>query len=373
MKNITVSDIKKNNLSLIYNLIYTSGKISKQEIASQLNLSLPTVTQKIVKLENQGLVVKEGHFESAVGRRAVAYSVCSDARVAIGVGIYQKQIRILSVDLKGEVCGTSLFDISFADDSSYYKEVSYRIKDFILEQNYRMDQILGVGFAIQGLTSVDGKKIIFGDTLGYTGLEITAFSQYLGFPCSFFHDAKCAAKTELWFNEDISNALYLSIGNHLGGAMIVSGEIRMGENGHCGAAEHMQLIPDGRQCYCGEKGCIETYCSLSALLKENENLTDFFDNLRQGNSGYQRRWDEYLTFLASALSNLHIVLDTRVILGGELSHYLTEDDLEKLQSMTKLKSVFSDKNSFVQISHYPRDSVSVGASLYYIQDFIDQI
>ena len=186
MKNITVSDIKKNNLTLIYNLIYSTGKISKQEIAAQLNLSLPTVTQKIVQLEDKGLVVKDGHFESSVGRRAVAYSIRSDARIAIGVGILQNQVRILSVDLKGEVSGSTSFNISYSNVDEYYKDVSYKIKDFILEQNYLMDQILGVGFAMQGLTSVDGRKVIYGDILGYTGLEISVFSQYLNFPCSFF-------------------------------------------------------------------------------------------------------------------------------------------------------------------------------------------
>ncbi len=373
MKNITVSDIKKNNLTLIYNLIYSSGKISKQEIASHLNLSLPTVTQKIVKLEEKGLVIKEGYFESSVGRRAVAYSIRSNARIAIGVGIHQNQVRILSIDLKGEVCGTSRFDIPYANREEYYKEVAYKIKDFILEQNYLLDQILGIGFAIQGLTSVDGQKITYGDTLGYTGLDISAFSRYLNSHCAFFHDAKCAAETELWVNDSISNALYLSVGNHLGGAMIANGKVWMGENGHCGAAEHMQLVPDGRECYCGARGCIETYCSLGALLNPQEKIGDFFEVLRQGDAEHMRRWDEFLNYLSNALNNLHILLDTPVILGGEISHFLVQEDLEKLQDLTTRRVVFSNRENFIQVSLYPKDSISVGAALHYIQDFINQI
>ena len=155
--------------------------------------------------------------------------------------------------------------------------------------------------------------------------------------------------------------------------MIVNGNIWMGDNGHCGAAEHVQLIPDGRMCYCGARGCIETYCSLSALLNQDENPADFFEALRNGSPEYVRRWEEYLDFFAKALKNLHIMLDLKIILGGELSHYLIEDDLKKLQDYTNQRIVFYDTSDFISVSHYPKDSVTVGASLVYIQDFINQI
>lgn len=51
--NTAVKDIKKNNYSAIYHLIYQHGKLSKQEIANQLHLSLPTVTQNLVRLEEE--------------------------------------------------------------------------------------------------------------------------------------------------------------------------------------------------------------------------------------------------------------------------------------------------------------------------------
>ena len=373
MKNITVTDIKKNNLSQIYKLIYLSGKISKQEIATQLNLSLPTVTQKIVKLEAQELIRKDGHFQSSVGRRAVAYTTNSKARIAIGVGIFQKQIRILCVDLRGNIGGSVDHEMVFKDEDGYYKEVAYRVKDFILEGNYLSDQILGIAFAVQGLTSVDNTSIIYGKTLGHTGLDISVFSRYLNYSCSFFHDAKCAANTEIWFNGDLKNALYLSVGNHLGGAMIINGQILMGDNGHCGAAEHMQLVPNGRKCYCGKYGCIEAYCSLNALLLGNERIDAFFEALREGSPEHSDRWNKYLKTLAGAISNLHIILDRKIIIGGELAHHLMDEDLEKLKVLSVSDSPFADDDHFIKISHYPQDSVTVGACLYYIQDFINQI
>ncbi len=373
-KNITVSDIRRNNRSLIYNLIYKTGKISKQEIASTLNLSLPTVSQKLIQLEENGLITKEGHFESSVGRRAAAYVICAEARISIGVEIQDREIRIVSVDLKGSVCSSIRKKIEYKNTDSYYREIAYAVKDFILERDYLSDQILGIAFTMQGLTSVDGTRISFGKIMGNTGLEITAFSKYLNYPCSFFHDAKCAANAELWFNKDISDALYISMAHHLGGARILGGQILMGDHGHGGAAEHVRLVPDGRQCYCGRKGCMDTYCSIDALLEEGEDIDEFFRAVRKGESReHSARWTDFISTLGTALDSLNSLLDTTIILGGEFANYLTDDDLDFLNRLAADKSTYADIDRYIQISSYRKDSVAVGAALYFIRDFINQI
>ena len=71
--------------------------------------------------------------------------------------------------------------------------------------------------------------------------------------------------------------------------MIIGGQTVMGKQDHGGAVEHMTLIPGGRQCYCGKSGCMETYCSVNALLLEDEtwknSLTD---------SGMERKRTRYV-------------------------------------------------------------------------------
>lgn len=69
MGNITLTDIKKNNYSLIYNLLYEQEKLSKQEIANQLHLSLPTVTQNLVALEDAGLLKREDSLHPRWGEK----------------------------------------------------------------------------------------------------------------------------------------------------------------------------------------------------------------------------------------------------------------------------------------------------------------
>ena len=86
------SSIKKINHSKIYHMIYRESKgVSKQEIMCRLGLSLPTVTQKLEELQAEGLVQDAGAADSTGGRRARAFSIVKDARLAVGLDILYRR------------------------------------------------------------------------------------------------------------------------------------------------------------------------------------------------------------------------------------------------------------------------------------------
>ncbi|WP_160033853.1 ROK family transcriptional regulator [Paenibacillus sp. An7] len=371
--NITFKDIKKSNYSSIYHLIYQNEKLSKQEIAQRLHLSLPTVTQNLVRLEKEKLIEKSGQFESSVGRRATAYALCPQARVSIGVEIQRNTICISAVDLLGVVFHKTNLSLTYANEESYFLQVSQAVKAFISSLMIEQEQVLGVGFAIQALTSADGQNITYGKILNCTGLHISAFSQHLDYPCGFFHDAKCAATSELWIRKDIDDAVYLSIGTHLGGAIIINGQIDMGNEGHSGTVEHMTIDPRGSLCYCGKTGCMETLCSVSALLKEDESLEFFFQQLRSGNPSYMERWNVFLDHLALSINNIHLVINREFILGGHISPYLNEHDIQLLHEKVYERTAFPSNEPFIYISRSSENGVSNGAAITFIQSFLNEI
>ncbi|MED3793652.1 ROK family transcriptional regulator [Niallia alba] len=371
--NITFQDIKKGNYSSIYHLLYQNGKLSKQEIANQLHLSLPTVTQNLVRLEKEKLIEKSGQFESSVGRRATAYAISPQARISIGVEIQKKTVNILAIDLLGDAFQEKKLVMKYSNEERYYKELSESIQSFISSLDVSQEQVLGIGFAVQGLTSNDGKKITYGKILVSTGLDVEVFSQYLPYPCIFLHDAKCAATTELWVRKDIGDAVYLSIGTHLGGAIIINNQIYMGKEGHSGTVEHMTINPGGPLCYCGKRGCMETYSSVNALLESGETLDIFFEKVRFGVVSYVKRWNTFLDHLAFSMNNLHLVLNREFIIGGHISSYLIEEDIDILHEKTKGKSAFPNDDRFIHISSLPAIGVPIGAAIPFVQSFLGAI
>lgn len=61
-------------------------------------------------------------------------------------------------------------------------------------------------------------------------MSIDLFSDAFHVPCKFVHDAECACTSELWENPDITDATYISLGYHLGGAIIVDGQVAYRSN-----------------------------------------------------------------------------------------------------------------------------------------------
>lgn len=371
-KSITPNQIKQNNRSLIYHYIYNNHKVSQQDISYDLRLSRPTVTANLSAMEQDGLIFKNGQIDTElVGRKAAAYSIVSDFRISIGVEILRKEIKMIAVDLYGQQINRLIFEIDYNNEESYFHTVCDKILEFKNSLGISDEQVLGIGFAMQALISPDQKTVIYGKVLSCTGLSIHAFRRYLPYPCSFIHDAVGAAISELWISPELQNAFYLSISRHLGAAIIINGEILSGKHGHTSTIEHIKLQRGGSQCYCGKTGCMETLCSLNALLEENESLDDFFENLRKKKDSYIRRWEVFLTNLAKAVNMLHLIYDTDFILGGYLAPYLQDEDLAFLYAKIGQMTPFDESADFLLISKMPKQNISIGAALPYIHAFLN--
>lgn len=371
-RSITPNQIKQNNRSLIYQYIYENRKVSQQDIAYDLRLSRPTVTANLSSMEESGLIRKDGQMDTEfVGRKASGYVIVPDYRVSVGVEILKDEIKMIVVNLYGEKIGRKAEAIPFQNQESYFKTVCSGILAFKNELSIADEQILGIGFAVQGLTTPDRKSIIYGEILSCTGLSIDAFSDYLPFPCCFIHDADSAAISELWVSPELTDAFYLSLSKHLGAAIISRGVILPGKHGHSATIEHMQMRAEGKRCYCGRQGCMETLLSMSALLDTDEAPEAFFEGVRHKETPYVERWEAYLTDLADAVNMLHLIFDTDFIFGGYLAQYLCEQDILFLHEKIRRMTPFPEERDFLRISKMPRHNITIGAALPYIQSFLD--
>ncbi len=370
-KTITPNQIKQNNRSLIYDYIYKNRKVSQQDISYDLRLSRPTVTTNLAAMENDGLIQKNGRIDTElVGRKAAAYSIVTDYRISIGVEILKKEVKMIAVNLYGEMINRITYEIAFERNGSYFKAVCDKIFEFKNSLGIADGQILGIGFAMQGLVTPDRQTILYGEILSCTGLSITEFSNHLPYPCSFIHDAESAAVSELWASPGLTDAFYLSLSRHLGAAIISKGTILTGKHGHSSTIEHIQMQPDGSKCYCGRMGCMETILSLTSLLAESETPESFFANVRQKEPSALNRWNLFLINLAKAINMLHLIYDTDFILGGHLAQYLHKEDISFLHKQIQQMTPFTEAHDFLLISKMPKHNISIGAALPYIQAFL---
>lgn len=368
---ITPNSIRKNNRKQIYDYIYAEGRVSQNDIVSALRLSRPTVTTNISELEEDGMIFKDGQQSSdQIGRKATVYSVVSDYRIAIGVELTRRHVKIISVDLYGRKIDRVVYDINYDNNESYYKHVSDLIIEFADSRNISPEQVLGVGIAMQGLVSPDGSTILYGEIMKCTGLTIDVFRKRLPYKCTFIHDPDGAALSELWVSPELDDAIYLSLSEHLGASLILGRNVSTGKSGHSATFEHVQYDPNGEKCYCGKTGCFETVLSMHSLLGD-EDADAFFSECRKAGTAESQKWRTYLHILAELIGAIHLVIDVVFILGGHLAPYFTEDDIRVLYDEIRKDCPFGETDDFILISKMPSHNINIGAALPFIKEYLD--
>lgn len=362
-------DIKELNRQRVYQLVYQEKQISKPILSSKLEISLPTVSQCVNELIERGLVSEKGYFESTGGRKAAIITINRNIKVSVGVEILKELIHLTVIDLYGTVIQEKFIPFPFKDDEEYCSRVGRYIVEFVDDVQIDYSTILGVGIAIQGLVDKKTGKLTFGKILNANGFGAERIGKYIPFRCSLHHDTEVAAAFTLWHNPQINDALYMVLNRNLGGAVIINGEVHHGQILPSGLIAHMTLVPGGKTCYCGKKGCVEAYCSADCIIDTfDQNLKTFFSDLRSGEPAHVRFWEKYLTYLAGAIYNYQILMSTEVVIGGLAAEYMTEEDIYKIMDRELQGSNIAERMPRIWISEY--NNTSAGAALIYIKEFL---
>ncbi len=370
----TLQSVKQINRNRVFRLIAARQRISKQEIAAELNLSLPTTTQNLNSLKEEGLVAENGTFSSNVGRKARALSIVPDYRVAIGLDITPHHISMVSADLNGSIIDhvREKFDLNVSDDCC--NRLAEKIRGFIRKNEILEEKILGMGIAIPGIISFDRKEIISAETMPISRDFCEKLQQYFSFPCHLFNDASCAGVAEFWKKDYTDqNIAYLLLSNTVGGSILVDGKPFAGMGNRSAEFGHITIVPDGEICSCGKRGCAEAYCSALILSRfTDNNLADFFKEVNQGNEAYRKLVDQYLDNLAILVNDINMCLDIPLVLGGYMGPYL-KPYLPRLQALVSERSTFPTDGSYLRACACEFEAAALGGALFYIEEFIKNV
>lgn len=384
---LTTIQLKKINKSKVYHYIYQQHTTSKLQIVQELQMGLSTVSQNLTLLEQDGYIQRNGYFDSTGGRKAQTIQIVPDFRISIGIGILKEMFHMTAIDLYGHILDMETISLSYADTDAYYKQMTEKIQAFITSHHYDPQKILGISIATQGITSSDHTTVTYGKILHNTGMNVDHFSSRLPFACHLEHDSKSAAHLELWNHPELDSAIVILLNRNLGGAIITDRHIHQGSTMHSGTLEHMCVNPDGPLCYCGNRGCLETYCSADALEQTSGMpIPDFFHSLREisrhtadtdtdekKSSQISQIWEDYLNHLAFAMKNLNLIIDAPMIFSGYLASFLTEEDTQYLLKQINAATPFPLRKEQILVGTYGQYTQAAGAALYYVETFLNTL
>ena len=148
----------------------------------------------------------------------------------------------------------------------------------ICEKNrIKLSDLVWIGIATPGI--VKNGVVISAPNLGWKNAELSRLAaEKTNRPVFTANDANSAAYAEaLWGSgAEESSLVALTLGTGVGGGIIVDGKIWEGINGFAAELGHMVVEVGGRQCGCGQRGCLEAYCSATALVNETKRVMKLY-------------------------------------------------------------------------------------------------
>lgn len=370
---MSTAELRKRNRKNVYHYFYNAeSPRTKQDVAAALHLSLPTVTQNLRDLMDAGLIEYVGLDDSTGGRRARTMQLAADTRFSIGVELSPKHIRIIAIDLLAREIAFQRIACPFSKDANYRQQLLAGVEDFLDAFGLDRDRLLGVGVTLPGIINEARGLIEVAPILGIRKMSLSLLTELFPYPVFVENDASAGGYAEWWNRSDLDSMAYLFLGKGVGGALLIGGKPYAGTNRRSGEFGHMGIVPDGRPCSCGKRGCFEAYCSVSRLTDDlNVQIEDFFEELHAGNTDYFDIWKQYMDFLAVGINSIRMVLDCDVVLGGMIAPFM-EDYLPDIRTRLAGLNSFGDDGRYLHLGKCRAKANCIGVALHFVENLINE-
>lgn len=368
----TATERRRLTRNRIYGYLYDAEQgHSKQDIADQLGISLPTVHQNLSELMKAELVQADGVLESTGGRPAARLRVVENARFALGVSVSAHHFRVLAANLRlKEVAYAKYSHEPTTDLAVLGHSLALTLEEFLTEFGLNREKLLGVGLALPGILDAPRNRLLVAPTLHMQNRDLTPLAEAIPYSVRMSNDATSAGAVEWFLNQSVTGMAYLLLEEGVGGALFLNGQPYTGSNGRSSEFGHICVQPQGLLCQCGQHGCLEAYCS-SARISTDLGITveQFFQGVAGGNLAYQTLWNDYLSHLARGVVTIRMALDCDIVLGGYPVSYMGPY-LPRLRSLIAACDPFDDTAAYLRFARSPRHAVPLGASLPFIRKFL---
>lgn len=259
--------IREINKSLVLNLVRDHGVISRTDIAVAAHLSLATVSGITNELIEQGLIYEHEEGTSSGGRRPILLALNCRAGLVIGVKLTETHVVAALTDLNAEI--VAQLEVPLDGDHSPEAVVSV-MSDAVsdLRAAHPDKPIFGMGMGMAGGIDRHTGVCRFSPFFGWRDVPLRSMlEKQLGLPVMLENDVNTLTIAEKWFGAGVgvSDFLVITLGRGIGMGMVLNGQLYRGGCGSGGEFGHITMVPDGPQCDCGKRGCLEALVSDPAI------------------------------------------------------------------------------------------------------------
>jgi glucokinase len=192
-----------------------------------------------------------------------------------GIDIGGTNVALGLVNKQGEIIWKDSFATKQFDDFNLLVSHAAEIIQNAIQQ-LKPVQLIGCGVGAPNGNYYSG-SIEYAPNLVWKGIVPVAalFKEALQVNSIVTNDANAAALGEKLYGaaKAFNDFILITLGTGLGSGLVVQGQLVYGHDGFAGELGHVIVEPDGRSCGCGRKGCLETYCSATGIVKTYQALS----------------------------------------------------------------------------------------------------
>ncbi|NLB90522.1 MAG: ROK family glucokinase [Clostridiales bacterium] len=267
-------------------------------------------------------------------------------RKFIGIDLGGTNIAVGIVDEKGNILHEgSTPTLPGRPFEDIVKDIANCALTTLEQAQIPLSQIESIGVGIPGIADHHTGVILFCTNLGWRNEPFReVFQKYIDKPIFFGNDATVAgfAESIIGVSKDCASSVFLTLGTGVGGGIILNGKPWEGHHGTGSEIGHVTLVAGGEPCTCGKRGCLERYCSATALIrmgnegimmKPNTVLNEMrngdpalltgkmvIDAAKEGDAVAVEVFSQYITYLTTAINTIITFLDPEmIVLGGGVS------------------------------------------------------
>jgi glucokinase len=270
-------------------------------------------------------------------------------------GVVDEDYHVIAKEKISARAGRSIEDITFD-----MAEVS---KTAVRKAGLELGDIPWWGIGMPSCINPKTNLLVHANCFSWKNVPIFNYlEKHMHIPIYISNDANCAAYGEVLAGaaKDCTDAIMLTLGTGVGGGIVLNKRIYSGFDNMGAELGHTKLVYNGVACTCGQKGCLESYCSSTALIRQAKEALDkdkdtlilemcahnldkidgemIFNAAKDGDRLATGLFNDYVSFLAAGISSFIVIFrPEKIILGGGIAHsgdFLLDAVNEKLYSNT---------------------------------------
>lgn len=341
-RNPRPSTLKRINMRRFLEEIRLHGPRTRADLGRAIGVTPPTSSSIIADLISQGLLEESPSVAGAKGRPGKLVGLASSAAYVIGAAIDVTDCRLSIAGLDGEPRPESSVRLPTPDTyEGLIALIELQIDNLCAGARGRC---LGVGIAVPGLVDEKSGMVALSPNLHFLDGRPLAkdLSRALGTEvvCTQEEHALCLCEQHRGGARGLADFAVMDFSSGVGMGVVCNGAYVSGSQGFAGEIGHITVDPNGLICGCGNRGCLETVASDTALLRQVSSAmrsSVTFDDLRQ--LDVSAELNVVLDFIAIGVATVvNIFNPSAVFVHGSLFH-LRERVLEDLDQRVRARTL----------------------------------